>query len=161
MTLRTILLACGLLLLNVAVLRAADAPTSAPAGTAAHIEGSRTSEATAPPSAPEDPSPSHAGAIMAVLTVLMFGLTFPMRSLVRQGRGKALVLGFFLVIVAGGSVEVIAGAWCMLRGKPADAWLSLFTGGAIMLGIPLMVMRDFRRQYAEFELRKLRAMDVG
>lgn len=145
MTLRIILLACGLLLLNVAVLRAADAPTSAPAGTAARIEGSRASEATAPP-VPEDPSPSHAGAIMAVLTVLMFGLTFPMRSLVRQGRGKALVLGFFLVIVAGGSVEVIAGAWCLLRGKPADAWLSLFTGGAIMLGIPLMVMRDIRRQ---------------
>ncbi|MGN6626368.1 MAG: hypothetical protein ACTHLN_07090 [Tepidisphaeraceae bacterium] len=161
MTLRTILLAFVLLLLNGAVLRAADAPTSAPAETAMQIEGSRAGEAVRPPSAAENKSPAHGGAIMAVLTVLTFGLTFPMRSLVRHGRGKALVLGFFLVIVAGGAVELIAGAWGMLRGKPADAWLSLLSCGAIMLGVPLLVMRDVRWQYARYELRKLQAMDVG
>ncbi|MDB5325801.1 MAG: hypothetical protein JWM57_1370 [Phycisphaerales bacterium] len=126
-------------------------------------------DATADTAAPAAGSPMtglawldrHFAAVVLTLIALSLASIFPLRWLIRHGRGRGGVLGFFGLMLAIGLGELFAAGIAMGLGRPASAWASLLGCAAIAIFIPALQLPEIRRQYADLELRKMRAMDVG
>ena len=103
----------------------------------------------------------HFATVFLTLIVLCVASIVPLRWLIRHGRGRGVVLGFFGLMLAIGLAELFAAGIAMGLGRPASAWATLLGCATIAIVIPALQLPQIRRQYADLELRKMRAMDVG
>ena len=99
--------------------------------------------------------------VFAGLVAVMLLAIVPLRMMMKSGRGRAVVLGFFGLMFVCGVGQLFAAGVALGMGRPADAWVTLLGGAAILIVCGGVALRQARAHYAGFELRKLRAMDVG
>lgn len=103
----------------------------------------------------------HSAYLFAGLVAAMLLAMVPLRLLMKSGRGRAVVVGFFGLMFVGGVGQLFAAGVALGMGRPADAWVTLLGGAAVLIVCGGMMLRQAKAHYAVFELRKLRAMDVA
>jgi len=79
------------------------------------------------------------------------------------GRGKArrLVMSLLWGMAACGAMLFVVGLTALFRSQPYHVYYPLLLCGGITLGISLGLGPVMKRRYAQIELRKISAMDVG
>jgi len=79
------------------------------------------------------------------------------------GRGKArrFVMALLWALAACGAILLAGGMTALVRSQPYHVYYPLVLLGSLMLGISLGLVPVMKRRYAQSELRKISAMDVG
>ena len=81
--------------------------------------------------------------------------------LASRGMARRLVSGLAWGLIAAGAVSLVGGLVALALRQPWGVWFPLLLGGVLLLGILPPRLRQFHRHYAELELRRMTAMDVG
>ena len=80
--------------------------------------------------------------------------------LVPRGKGRRLVMGMFVVAIVIAIVLLLVGILTLCLGQPFYMWYPLILcGGILLLAFPSCFMA-IKRQYDQFEQRKMQALDV-
>lgn len=89
----------------------------------------------------------------------MFGAAIG--SLIAVRRARSFVLGALAIAVGVGTALLAAAAVALLASQPYAVWFPLLLGGAILVAVCGPLMSAAKRAYAEAELRRMRARDLG
>lgn len=82
-------------------------------------------------------------------------------TLARRGRGRPFVVGLMVVLLVFAAGSLLAGLFALAVHQPAQVFGTLLFVGVLLLSILPFHLRQFRQQYAEQELRRMRAVDAG
>jgi hypothetical protein len=121
-----------------------------------------TGSATHPVAAPgawwDDRTAGLIGGVGGVILGLLGGL---MGSLGGFGKARRLVITLAVLGTLGGAVSLALGLVALGLGQPYAVCFPLLLSGAIATAVCGSLLQVFRRRYAEIELRKMTAMDIG
>ena len=81
-------------------------------------------------------------------------------TMVKQGKGRKLVLGLMWGMFALGLANVAFCGIALACGQPYGIWYGAAVGGGVMTMLPLFLIPVLRKQYAIAELRKMEASDL-
>ncbi len=96
---------------------------------------------------------SIVGAVLGVLGAAIGWLS-------SRGRGRSLVLGALVAMMAFGAVCLAATGLAVVVGQPRDVWLSLALFGVVCSVVPASVFRSTAARYRDVELRRMQAIDA-
>lgn len=81
--------------------------------------------------------------------------------LAAKARARRFVIGALLAMVASGAVLLCVGVAAVVAGQPSHVWYPMLLAGTIPFVLGLALRRPLRSRYAEVELRRMRALDLG
>jgi hypothetical protein len=91
---------------------------------------------------------------------LFGGLAGLMGWLAARGRARGFVIGTAYALIGIGAICTVAGGVALWLRQPYGVWFTLLLLGVLLLGILSFRVRDFQRQYANLELRRMASMDT-
>ena len=78
-----------------------------------------------------------------------------------RGRARRFVLGLLLAMAGCGAACLAVGIVAAVKSQPYHVYYPLLLLGGLLVVIPLGLLPVMKRRYAQLELRKMSAMDVG
>jgi hypothetical protein len=94
------------------------------------------------------------GVILGLLGALMGGLG-------SCGKARRFVITLAILLTASGVAALLAGAIALATGQPLPVYSPLLVGGGVLTVVCGVSVPVLQRRYAEFELRRMTAMDVA
>jgi hypothetical protein len=82
-------------------------------------------------------------------------------SFAARGKARQLVIGTMAALGALGVVSLVAGVVAVFDSQPYAVTGPLFLSGGILVVLMVVLMPNVKRQYAQVELRKMRALDAA
>jgi hypothetical protein len=102
-----------------------------------------------------------AGAVGGIGGSLLGVLGAGLGILMARGRGRVFVIGVLWGLRVVGSAGLVVGAVAVASSQPYAVWYPVTLSGGLCLALGLVLMPVARRRYAETELRRIRAIDLG
>lgn len=98
------------------------------------------------------------GAIAGSLFGILGGLVGVLAGF---GRARGLVVALMLTMIAAGTAALAVGLAALILGQPYPVYYPLLLLGLLATVIPGALLPNIRRRYAQVELRKMAAADIG
>jgi hypothetical protein len=82
-------------------------------------------------------------------------------GLVPKGRGQSFLIGSLYTQIAVGVAALLFGLVALAAGQPYVIWYPGLLLGVLLAGLGVPFVFALRQQYRQFELRKMRADELG